>query len=503
MSFLITYILFSISLLSIIILIRDLVPNKIIYTASTSILLIFIYLCFWVFFLSTLIGQIIVFIFFIYSIIFISIKRKFLFEYLISKEFLTPYILILIIGLIYIALIYNNNSGFNINNNIEYNIANSWHSLPIDNAIPRMFADKLFKDQSPKNILMGLDWTSSDRPPLQACFILFMKPLQTLLPFDNITKSYVSGIIFNLLWIPASWYFLCLFSINNRNKILLIATLSTTPFFLINSLYTWPKLGAAALTIGGMVLLFINHKIDSKTYVISTLLITLAWLSHGGILFTILPFVSYLILSKRFPSFKTCLSCLTIAIILASPWLIYQNFYDPPGNRLIKWHIAGVIDIDDRSFSQTLFDSYKSLSFTDFTNRVKSNLLTIFGNDLTNLHTFRSPSENRHSDFFYFVRPLIIPLIVYFLLTILKFPIHKNKTQLRIINIFSIVSILSLIFWSFIMFIPNSTINHQGSYINNIILQLVTLIILLNSSNKFVCLILLYNIFYLSVNYIL
>ena len=36
------------------------------------------------------------------------------------------------------------------------------------------------------------------------------------------------------------------------------------------------------------------------------------------------------------------------ALVLMAPWSAYQKYADPPGNRLIKWHLAGVTEIDDR-----------------------------------------------------------------------------------------------------------------------------------------------------------
>ena len=40
-------------------------------------------------------------------------------------------------------------------------------------------------------------------------------------------------------------------------------------------------------------------------------------------------------------------------------WSAYQKYDDPPGNRLIKWHLAGVTEIDDRGSLETIVDSYR------------------------------------------------------------------------------------------------------------------------------------------------
>jgi hypothetical protein len=57
--------------------------------------------------------------------------------------------------------------------------------------------------------------------------------------------------------------------------------------------------------------------------------------------------------------------CAVIVVFLAiaGPWIAFQKFYAPPGNRLIKWHLAGQIDIDPRGSWQTLKDSYSKSSW--------------------------------------------------------------------------------------------------------------------------------------------
>ena len=41
-----------------------------------------------------------------------------------------------------------------------------------------------------------------------------------------------------------------------------------------------------------------------------------------------------------------------------APWSAYQKYGDPPGNRLIKWTLAGVVEIDDRGTGETIVDAY-------------------------------------------------------------------------------------------------------------------------------------------------
>ena len=48
-------------------------------------------------------------------------------------------------------------------------------------------------------------------------------------------------------------------------------------------------------------------------------------------------------------------------VLLTIPWSGYQHYVDPPGNRLLKWHLAGVVGIDPRGVGETLRDSYSQL----------------------------------------------------------------------------------------------------------------------------------------------
>ncbi len=44
-------------------------------------------------------------------------------------------------------------------------------------------------------------------------------------------------------------------------------------------------------------------------------------------------------------------------------WSAYQKYDDPPGNRLIKWHLAGVAGIDQRGSLETIVDRYRNAGF--------------------------------------------------------------------------------------------------------------------------------------------
>jgi len=66
-------------------------------------------------------------------------------------------------------------------------------------------------------------------------------------------------------------------------------------------------------------------------------------LAHSGIVFTLVPFAIVVLLSggSGRASPRRRLAAGAGGVLILS-WSAYQRFIDPPGNRLMKWHLAGV-----------------------------------------------------------------------------------------------------------------------------------------------------------------
>jgi len=69
---------------------------------------------------------------------------------------------------------------------------------------------------------------------------------------------------------------------------------------------------------------------------------------------------------------------LVTMLALYLPWMLFQTLIDPPGNRLLKWHLAGVQEVDGRNFLTALRDSYGALSWHDY---LQGKLLNIKADD--------------------------------------------------------------------------------------------------------------------------
>src|SRR6202000_2420540 len=98
--------------------------------------------------------------------------------------------------------------------------------------------------------------------------------------------------------------------------------------------------------------------------VIAVTLATLSMLAHGGTIFILLALVPFALRKQsRIPLRALAVSVLPAAACYL-PWWAFQHFVDPPGDRLLKWQIAGGIRVDNsRSFLKALEMQYEALPF--------------------------------------------------------------------------------------------------------------------------------------------
>lgn len=251
------------------------------------------------------------------------------------------------------------------------------HTLPGDNTLPYLFAEGIRKDRVPKPL--DGDWLSSDRPPLQTGCVLSQ---YTYVARPRELGYTIHSALLQSLWIFAAWLLLTAFDLNPRVIILALAVCLFSGFVFLNTFYVWPKLLAAAYVLGLFTILFTpkfmflrNSRIACA---LAAALLALALLAHGASAFAVMGAgLTMLLFRRRVPLMKIIL-VLALAFATYAPWMLYQKFYDPPGNRLLKMHLAGVSNIDPRPFSTTLMDAYSALTPRQFlANKVK-NLETLF-----------------------------------------------------------------------------------------------------------------------------
>jgi len=340
--------------------------------------------------------------------------------------------------------------------------------LPIDDQLPRMFADKLAAGESPTP-LAG-DWLSSDRPPLQTGIVLLFRPFE--LSFHDQDLSYETiATLCQIMWLPALAALGLAISLDRRRMVAGLFFCSTAGFFLVNTLYVWPKLMAASLALTAIALLAsrVLHSNEDKSprririALATGALLALATLAHGGIWFSLLALpalpVAWTAL-RRFGIVGMLVLGCTFAAVNA-PWSAYKATFDPPGNRLVKWHIAGAIDIDGRSSLETIRDAYAAKSPGEILRDRYYNLVAVA------FVPRQLPDESwdgylRRIQFFNLLPAVGLPLLGIGWLVLASI---RGRTRHPVIEGLIGYSMATILLWIALMFIPMSTVVHQGSFV--------------------------------------
>ncbi|MDM8553164.1 hypothetical protein QUF75_00320 [Desulfococcaceae bacterium HSG7] len=451
-----------------------------IYNYSFSLLMAFGfsalcgYLLFWVYLLNSDLGKASSAIYML-SAVYICIyprTRQTICKTLTESDISRPLGICTIVGLFYLAVLYIYHTG-----DLHTIATSRFLIMPPDNIIPYLFSERLFAGNDPRLILDS--WLSSDRPPLQTSIVLSQRLLGSL--FDDKQLHYQTiATISQCAWIPAVWSL----SRNLKQSFFKIAVIFTflifSGFFLFNSVYVWPKLLTGAFVIGTFILLLGRPQGDPAygdiRIILASALAALGVLSHGGGIFTLIAIALVLLWPSCFPGMRRIiLGCVTFIIFL-TPWLAYQKFYEPPGNRLVKWHIAGVNSIDDRNVIQTLKDSYSQLNWCKYLRNKQENFKTLMSDNFLSWPRFdRKNIDQRKSEEFLFTLNALGVLNSGWLVLILAFiKLMFRKKNKHVLNfalktVFPVTGIAILI-WELLMFIPKSTFIHQGSYATMILL---------------------------------
>ena len=423
------------------------------------------YITFWIYFVNHSIGLVLSITLILASIVLIFVKRKDLLKLLTVDEISFPLWLTILVGIFYLSILYFVDLGVLPEVLAQIRLS---HRLPPDNIIPKLFAEKLYNGHDPRH-LIG-DWLSSDRPPLQSGIILVQRPLMGLPGLPIGLHYQILSTIAQCSWIASIWALCRTVNLSGHRIALVLAFSIFSGFFLLNSVYVWPKLLAGALIVFTFTLILESLRASQPPSTISIILASaaagLGMMAHSGVVFT-LPAIALLVIRRQyFPGWRRVLIGLTIFALILAPWTGYQKFYNPPGNRLVKWHLAGVIDIDNRSFGQSLIDSYKNLSFAEIAKNKWENVKTLVGNPSLGM---KSHNIRRTNEFFNLFKGLGVLNIGWlaFLIAIIN---RKHLDLWRLLKIIIGVGIISLIVWVLLMFGPGTTVIHAGSYATVIIL---------------------------------
>jgi hypothetical protein len=359
--------------------------------------------------------------------------------------------------------------------------ANRFGALPGDNTLPHNTARSLFRGVPLKE--PGADWLSSDRPPLQAGWLLLARPVTTRLGLDERTVDGTAAVWLQLAWVAAAWGLLRTLGVTRPRAAAATALLAGTGFFLLNTVYTWPKLGAAAFMVGAFAFWQRTAATPAPAPVpapaaggrsgstalretgFGGLLAALAWLAHGGVAFSLLALAPWVAFRAWRHGWRPWLGAALVFALLALPWMAYQKWYDPPGNRLLKWHLGGQIDKDPRGTWETIRDGYRALSWEEILRRRASNLelqVAVGGSWWRDFSAARA-TDRRNEEFFRSGRALNGWL---FGLAAVPFLISGARRRRNWIVPARLAAwaLGTILLWCGLMFMATSAFVHQGSY---------------------------------------
>jgi hypothetical protein len=342
--------------------------------------------------------------------------------------------------------------------------------LPADNIIPQSFAEFLQQGRALKPFFG--DWLSSDRPPLQAGWILLLSEPARMLQRSLDTVAQCAGMWFQLLWVPAVWLWLRAVGAARWQAALVITLVTPCGMLFLNSTFVWPKLGAGALALGAFVVWFLApatfaHRLRMLA---GGALMALATLAHAGVGFACLALAPLALWRVRRDGMIPWVWAALAFATLVTPWLAYQKFYDPPGNRLVKWHLAGVIPPDDRGTWETLTDAYRAQPLAETWRTRVFNARLLAHGDWTDLFRFSFGNRQirRHNEstwmFFslgWWILGLAIIPVAWRVPAVRR---HWRRDDVRALGLSVAWALATLVVWVALMFLPGSTSNHQGSY---------------------------------------
>ena len=233
-----------------------------------------------------------------------------------------------------------------------------WNS--VDNKIPGMFARALQHKQQLRPTLLG-GWQGSDRPPIATGLIRVLSPLSHSQEPDFFVLVACSSVLIVAVVMLAE----VLWGSRNYGIVVSISVFFAPGIF-VNTIYTWPKIIAASLTIAAIALLIqLKSERDTRQpYLpIAALALILSLLAHGSSVY-VLPAFLLVAFSVR-GIFLLLTKTLFFSSLMYLPWYGYQQIWDPPGDRLLYWHLAGELGGGDGSIIRTIIIKYQNLGLAE------------------------------------------------------------------------------------------------------------------------------------------
>ena len=231
---------------------------------------------------------------------------------------------------------------------------------PHDQKIPLMFAEAIH-DRLPSRVGKDLwGWYFSDRPPLQAGFVLLFSPIWNLVARPIAYQAIATALQTSCL--IAAWLLLRTLGFRYRETLLAVLATGASGFLYYNSVYAWPKLLTATfvlVAIAPLAKAFLARKRPSASAAaISAAAAALAMLAHGGAIYSLVPLAILLCLRiAHLFSLRALAIGAAAIVVLYGPWIAYGRYVDPNTSRMFKEHLTG--SNSPEPFWQALFQAYR------------------------------------------------------------------------------------------------------------------------------------------------
>lgn len=355
--------------------------------------------------------------------------------------------------------------------------------LSIDNFIPKIFADNIYQGYVPKPSFG--DWLSSDRPPLQAGIVLW----HYAWTHGNRDLPYqVLGTILQLTCLLALWAYLETARIDRGPTALILATVLFSGFTLFNAFFVWPKLLSATYLLIVTGYLFTDSDfLPGSRWTSGTMVgaaAAFAMLSHGGAAFGLIGIAITLALLRRWPGWRFVVAAGAAAFILYLPWMLYQKYYDPPGDRLVKMHLAGILEPHpNASFHDLAVAQYKAAGWSGVVHNKADNFRVLLDTYPFWEHPARllgplfvggsvrraaAVEAIRYIIFNYWIWSVDL-FAVGFLLWVFCFDTRRRSSpEYRQARVLCLFTVATLVPWCLLMFGPATTVVYQGCYLTEL-----------------------------------
>jgi hypothetical protein len=337
-----------------------------------------------------------------------------------------------------------------------------WMTLPIDNVLPHLLALHIAAHLPPKPFVA--EWLSSDRPPLQAGFDLLYAAIT---PFANDSQPRYEGLAvllqassFGLLYTLGR-----LSGCRGRRSAIIVVMAWFSGFFFLNTLFVWPKLIAAAYVAVAVTVFLSPGALTWRRAILIGSSVVLGLLSHSGVVFVVPCLALAWLVNQRSRFLGPCFAATLAAAVLIAPWTWYQNVYDPPANRLIKWYLAGQVAVTSDSFLHALHHAYADTAPRAIALYKLENLGPPLGINSTR-NTLTRPKDRQ----FFYVRDALSALFIPYLTGL--FFIRSKRRTLRTASHLAWIALGSVGFWCIAIYLPAYTFIHVGSYLTILLMFL-------------------------------